>query len=57
MTENSITDPTKLAIGKKLKIPSEESRSAGNAPPSSTQPSQVQTTETAPSAQLANFEH
>jgi LysM repeat protein len=57
MTENSITDPTKLGIGKKLKIPSEESRSAGNAAPSSTQPSQVQTTETAPSAQLANFEH
>jgi LysM repeat protein len=56
MTENSIIDPTKLAIGKKLKIPSEESRSAGNAPPSSTQPGQVQATETAPSAQLANFQ-
>jgi LysM repeat protein len=56
MTENSITDPTKLAIGKKLRIPSGESRSAGNAAPSSTQPGQVQTTEAAPSAQLANFQ-
>jgi LysM repeat protein len=55
MAENSITDPTKLAIGKKLKIPSEESRSARNNAPSSTQPSQVQAKENAPSAQLANF--
>jgi LysM repeat protein len=55
MTENSITDPTKLAIGKKLKIPSRESRSARNNPPASTQPSQVQAKENAPSAQLANF--
>jgi LysM repeat protein len=55
MAENSISDPTKLAIGKKLKIPSEESRSARNSAPSSTQPSQVQAKENAPSAQLANF--
>jgi LysM repeat protein len=56
MTENNITDPTKLSIGKKLKIPSEDSRSARNsAPASSTQPSQVQAKENAPSAQLANF--
>jgi LysM repeat protein len=55
MAENSISDPTKLAIGKKLRIPSEESRSARNSAPSSTQPSQVQAKENAPSAQLANF--
>jgi LysM repeat protein len=55
MTENSITDPTKLAIGKKLRIPSEESRSARNNAPASTQPGQVQAKENAPSAQLANF--
>jgi len=55
MTENNITDPTKLSIGKKLKIPSRESRSAGNSVPSSTQPSQVQTKPSAPSGELANF--
>jgi LysM repeat protein len=55
MTENSITDPTKLAIGKKLRIPSEESRSARNSAPASTPPGQVQAKENAPSAQLANF--
>jgi LysM repeat protein len=55
MAENGITDPTKLSIGKKLKIPSEESRSARNTPPASTQPSQVQAKENAPSAQLATF--
>jgi len=55
MTENSITDPTKLAIGKKLKIPSEESRSARNGAPASTQPGQVQAKGNAPTAQLANF--
>jgi LysM repeat protein len=55
MTENSIADPTKLAIGKKLRIPSEESRSARNSEPASTQPGQVQAKGNAPSAQLANF--
>jgi LysM repeat protein len=55
MTENSITDPGKLAIGKKLKIPSQESRSAKNSAPSSTQPGQVQAKENAPTGQLANF--
>jgi len=55
MTENNITDPTKLAIGKKLRIPSRESRSAGNSVPSSTQPSQVQAKPAAPSGELANF--
>jgi len=55
MSENSITDPTKLAIGKKLRIPSGETRSARNGAPASTQPGQVQAKENAPSAQLANF--
>jgi LysM repeat protein len=55
MAENSISDPTKLAIGKKLRIPSEESRSARNSAPASTQPGQVQAKGNAPSAQLANF--
>jgi len=55
MTENSITDPARLSIGKKLRIPSQESRSAGNNTPSSTQPSQVQAQENAPSPELANF--
>jgi len=54
MTENNITDPTKLSIGKKLRIPSEESRSARNNVPS-TQPGQVQAKGNAPTAQLANF--
>jgi len=62
MAENGITDPSKLTIGKKLKIPSKESRSARNvtpspSTPSSPQPSQVQAKEKqdASSAQLANF--
>jgi len=55
MTENSISDPGKLTIGKKLKIPSQESRSARNTSPASPQPSQVQTKENAPNGQLANF--
>jgi len=55
MTENSITDPSKLAIGKKLKISSQESRSAKNSTPASTQPGQVQAKENAPTGQLANF--
>jgi len=55
MTANSITDPAKLTIGKKLKIPSQESRSARNNAPASTQPSQVEAKPDAPSAQLANF--
>jgi len=55
MTANSITDPARLTIGKKLKIPSQESRSAKVSAPASTQPSQVQTQENAPSPELANF--
>jgi LysM repeat protein len=55
MTENSIADPSKLAIGKKLKIPSRESRSARNGAPASTQPGQVQAKGNAPSGQWANF--
>ena len=57
MNVNGITDPTKLSIGKKLRIPSEESRSVGNNAPASTQPSQVQAKETGPTAQLANYVH
>ena len=57
MAENGITNPTKLSIGKKLKIPSssEESRSAKNTPPASIQPSQVQAKQTETNGQLANF--
>jgi LysM repeat protein len=56
MSENSITDPAKLTIGKKLKIPSQESRSAENSVPASTPPpSRVQAKEDVTSAQLANF--
>jgi len=54
MAENDITDPTKLSIGKKLRIPSVESRSARINTPAS-QPSQVQAKTTAPTAQLANY--
>ena len=62
MAENNITDPTRLTIGKKLRIPSRESRSAGNsipmrtqpAPqPSPVQPTQTQTENTPPSNDLA----
>jgi len=66
MTANNITDPTKLSIGKKLRIPSRESRSASNnvpapsvthavAPPVAPQPAQVETQPVAPTGQLANF--
>jgi LysM repeat protein len=57
MAENGITDPTKLSIGKKLRIPSRESRSASNGAPASTPPSQVQAkgNGNAPTAQLANY--
>jgi LysM repeat protein len=57
MAENGITDPTKLAIGKKLRIPSEESRSATNGAPASTQPSPAQAKQGTPTAQLANYVH
>ncbi len=53
MAANNLTDATKLGIGKKLKIPTLESRSAKNNEPSE-QPSPVQAKgET--TAQLANF--
>jgi len=56
MAENGITDPTKLSIGRKLRIPSsEETRSARNTPPASTEPSQVQAKTGASTAQLANY--
>jgi LysM repeat protein len=49
MAENGITDPTKLSIGRKLRIPSRESRSASNNVPAVKPPAEVQT------AQLATF--
>jgi LysM repeat protein len=62
MAANNISDPSKLSIGKKLKIPSKESRSAANsapvpavAPAVSPQPAQVQAQPVAPTGQLANF--
>jgi LysM repeat protein len=55
MAANSIADPAKLTIGKKLKIPSKDSRSAKNNATSPAQPSQVQSKSNAPSAELANF--
>jgi LysM repeat protein len=71
MAENGISDPTKLTIGKKLKIPSKETRSAKNTVTPHTvipspvtpapQPAQVQAKETTPtdtttsSGELANF--
>lgn len=56
MAENGITDPTKLSIGKKLRIPSssEETRSA-RATPVTPQPSQVQAKTSTTTAQLANY--
>jgi LysM repeat protein len=64
MTANNITDAARLSIGKKLKIPSQESRSATNtAPPPAMAPAAT-TQESQPSqtpakadttAQLANF--
>ena len=42
MEVNDIADPAKLTIGKKLKIPSKESRSAKNTPTTPAQPSEVQ---------------
>lgn len=62
MTANNISDPSKLSIGKKLKIPSKEARSAANSAPVpavtpavSPQPAQVQAQPVAPTGQLANF--
>ena len=56
MSANNITDPTKLGIGKKLKIPSKEARSAKISEPvasPTSQPSQAKAG--APTGQLANF--
>ncbi len=57
MTANNLTDAAKLSIGKKLKIPAKEARSAGNSEPAATQPAQVRTQPgAAKTAQLANVE-
>lgn len=53
MTANNITDASKLSIGKKLKIPSQEARSAKNSEPTATPSNQPQTGD--PTGQLANF--
>ena len=55
---NNITDPTKLTVGKKLKIPSKETRSAKNnvTPTPAAQPSQVQAKESAPAETTASGE-
>ena len=52
---NSITDPAKLSIGKKLKIPSKESRSAKVTEPAVAQPAQVQAKAAGGTPQLANI--
>ena len=54
MTANNISDPAKLSIGKKLKIPGQEARSATTNEPAATQPSQIES-KPAATAQLANF--
>jgi LysM repeat protein len=57
MTANNITDAAKLSIGKKLKIPAKEARSAKNTEPAGTQPTPAQpTVSAAKTAQLANVE-
>jgi len=53
MIANNISDPTKLGIGKKLKIPSREANSAGTAAPAVAQPGQAKAG--TPAGQLANF--
>ncbi len=57
MAENGITKATKLTVGKKLKIPSEESRSARNGVTAPAQPKQVQAKENSnrSNGELATF--
>ena len=54
MTLNNIGDARKLRLGQKLKIPSQESRSATSTPARSPAPDKIEP-RTTPSAQLANF--
>ena len=54
MALNNISDARKLRLGQKLKIPSQESRSATSSPTKETAPQQIEPRAT-PSAQLANF--
>ena len=56
ISANDIADPTKLSIGKKLKIPSRESRSAVNSLPFPTQPSEVKTETVRPTRNIAPAE-
>jgi len=57
MAANDISDARKMKIGQKLKIPSQEPRSANVAPAPAQQPAQPDRIEprATPSAQLANF--
>jgi LysM repeat protein len=54
MTANNMTDAARLSIGRKLKIPSGESRSAAASAPTVT-PSEQPETKPGPQGQLANF--
>jgi LysM repeat protein len=54
MSLNNISDARKLRLGQKLKIPSQESRSATSTPAARAQPDRIEPRAT-PSAQLANF--
>ena len=54
MTLNNISDARKLRLGQKLKIPSQESRSATSNPSRAPEPDKIEPRAT-PSAQLANF--
>lgn len=55
MALNNISDARKLKLGQKLKIPSQESRSATSTPPPRAQPVDRIEPRATPSAQLANF--
>jgi hypothetical protein len=54
MVLNNISDARKLRLGQKLKIPSQEARSATSAPAARSQPDLIEPRAT-PTAQLANF--
>jgi LysM repeat protein len=54
MVLNNISDARKLRLGQKLKIPSQEARSATSAPAARSQPDRIEPRAT-PTAQLANF--
>ena len=55
MTANNLTDAGRISIGKKLRIPSGESRSAAAASAPAETPAEEPETRSAPKGQLANF--